>query len=134
MSGNVQYLGQAQLVACSSDRKELIRLASPDRATTAVVMQEAGGGAAISSTYFVYLSDGQGQLGKSNLSATYAAALVTQSVPGAGRPARKSDARRSRRGSGSARGGRRSAWNITPGSLRSAAATAPISEIKPWLR
>lgn len=63
------------LVACSSERKELSRLASPNHATTVVVMREAGGGAPISSTYFVYLSDGEGELTKPNLTATYCGGL-----------------------------------------------------------
>jgi hypothetical protein len=59
------------LAACSSEKKESLRVESPDHATTAVMMQEVGGGAAISSMYSLYLSEGKGELGEPNLKATY---------------------------------------------------------------
>lgn len=63
------------LAACSSEKRELLRVDSPDHATTAVVMQEVGGGAAISSTYSLYLLEGKGELGEPNLKATYCGGL-----------------------------------------------------------
>jgi hypothetical protein len=64
-------LGAIALSACSSEKRELVRVASPDHATTAVVMQDIGGGAAISSVYSLYLSDGHDALNDSILQATY---------------------------------------------------------------
>jgi hypothetical protein len=63
------------LSACSSEKTELTRATSPDGGKTAVVMQEAGGGAAISSTYFLYISDGQNESNKPSLTATYCGGL-----------------------------------------------------------
>lgn len=63
------------LVACSSEKRQLLHVESPDHATTAVVMQEVGGGAAISSMYSLYLADGKGDLGEPNLKATFCGGL-----------------------------------------------------------
>ena len=63
------------LAACSSEKREFLRIDSPDHATTALVMQEVGGGAAISSTYSLYLLAGKDELGEPNLTATYCGGL-----------------------------------------------------------
>lgn len=63
------------LTGCSSEKRELKSLASPDHATTAVVMQELGGGATVSSVYSIYLSEGKGKLSEPILTATYCGGL-----------------------------------------------------------
>ena len=44
------------LSSCSLERTEIARLVSPGGATTATLVRETGGGATVSSTYYVYLS------------------------------------------------------------------------------
>jgi hypothetical protein len=63
------------LSACSSERRELTRIASPDHATTAIVIQELGGGATVSATYLLYFSDENGELSGPRLTATYCGGL-----------------------------------------------------------
>jgi hypothetical protein len=67
--------GLLVLVACSQEQKELMRVPSPDHTTTAIVVQETGGGAAVSSTYYVYLSEGNGERAKPVFAATYCGGL-----------------------------------------------------------
>jgi hypothetical protein len=67
--------GLLALAACSQEQKELMRVPSPDHATTAIVVQEIGGGAAISSTYYVYLQEGNGERAKPIFAATYCGGL-----------------------------------------------------------
>jgi len=63
------------LTACSSEKRELKRVDSPDQATTAVLMQELGGGATVSSVYSIYLSEDKGELSEPILTATYCGGL-----------------------------------------------------------
>jgi hypothetical protein len=64
------------LTGCSSEKRELKSLASPDHATTAIVMQELGGGATVSSVYSIYLSEDKGKLSEPILTATYCGGLA----------------------------------------------------------
>jgi hypothetical protein len=52
-----------------------MRVTSPDQATSAIVIQGVGGGAAISSTYYVYLSEGDVEPGEAVFTATYCGGL-----------------------------------------------------------
>ncbi len=63
------------LTACSSETREVMRIASPDQTKTVVETREHGGGAAGSAVYYLYMSETGGTIGAPILTATYCGGL-----------------------------------------------------------
>ncbi len=64
------------LTACSSETREVMRVASPDHTTTVVETREHGGGAAGSAVYYLYMLEAGGTIGAPILTATYCGGLT----------------------------------------------------------
>lgn len=75
MSSQVaRYVGMLvvlALAACSMQKKEALRIESPDRSVVATLMEEIGGGATVSTVYQLYLSSQSGRDRKLIFDATY---------------------------------------------------------------